>query len=178
MTWKHKFCHTSSHAIFHLIYELPGFSLFRTPSGLFQKWCGGCGLKMQLPPLHAFVVVVYHLAKFGFRGEDLFGAICCLFTMIYKLDPTQVAELSVSALLNLDSNETCSHREISPRSLVDELFSSIETPDTEELRLGMKVFLEILRHAESAREKLEEADGNVSDVTPPLPVNPIFRTDH
>lgn len=148
--WKHKFCHTSTQAIFHSISCLSGFHVFNIPSGIFMRFCGGCGLNMQLPPLHALVVVSYCLATSGFVEEDLFGAICCLFGLLLApLDPTLEAAVSMTELLDRENDPSCTHSDLTPAALAVRLSSNMDmVPET--AIVGWRVFCQILQRAERA----------------------------
>jgi hypothetical protein len=87
VSWKHKFCHTSIQVICHCILWVRDFYSIRTlmdeSSGIYLKHCSGCGLKMQLKPLHTLVVTAFHLANYGCADEDLFGILACLLTLLF-----------------------------------------------------------------------------------------------
>jgi hypothetical protein len=174
-TWKHEFCHTSVQAVFHCMYEIEGrTSDFRSPGGLFQRLCAGCGLRMHLPPLHTLVVVSYCLATFGLDGEDLFGAIACLLVMLQStefIDPRKKAEISVKELLGVESEAGCSHTYLSPADLAEELSNLAEQALPDNAKIGWSVFCLVLEHVEDAWSSREEA----GDDTEFVPANPLQK---
>lgn len=127
-SWKHKFCNTSIQAVCHCIermfFAMPNRVLLETPSGLYIRQCFsiGCGKKLQLSPLHSLVMTAYHLATHGREGEDLFGILACALCLISQgLDPSVKADISVTALLSLDSFVECDHVELTAAELAEEI---------------------------------------------------------
>ena len=83
--WKHMFCHTSVQTISHctgIIFGPPWGPDINTPSGLFVRRCSGCGLKLQLLPLHTLLLVGLHLARSGRTDENLFRILACLLCLL------------------------------------------------------------------------------------------------
>jgi hypothetical protein len=177
-TWKHKFCHTSVQAISHIITVLMSYGQVRqVTSGLFQRLCGGCGLRMQMSPLHSFVVVTFHLACFGLHGEDLFGALSCLLALLNTIDPRPTTQISVAELLGVESTTSCSHKHLSPAELADELFKCMGDTIKTEAQVGWQVLREVLRHAETAWDKWDEFEGETWDAMQSNPFNPESQVD-
>lgn len=84
LEWKHKFCHTSTQTVCHMIEALSGVPYSIGTTELFSRRCEHCGLKMELTSLHVAVLVVYYLAEYGCKGEDLFGALAIILSLIYQ----------------------------------------------------------------------------------------------
>ncbi|CAN9315986.1 unnamed protein product [Alternaria alternata] len=126
-SWKHKFCNTSVQAICHCIdamdYYMPDL-LTGTPSGLYTRRCFStdCGKKLQMQPLHSLVMTAYHLVTQGRDGEDLFGILACALCLIfYGVDPSVRADISVAALLSLDSFVECDHVELTAAEFAEKI---------------------------------------------------------
>ena len=123
-SWKHKFCNTSIQAVCHCIdwmfNRMPIRLLLDTPSGLYTRQCfsSDCGKKLQLSPLHSLVMTAYHLATQGRDGEDLFGILACALSLVvHGFNPSAKADISVAALLSLDSFVECDHVELTAAEL-------------------------------------------------------------
>jgi hypothetical protein len=168
-SWKHKFCNTSIQAICHCIgrmfLRMPHRLLLETPSGLYIRRCFGtdCGKKLQLQPLHSLVMTAYHLATQGKNGEDLFGILACALCLIFHgLDPSVRADVSVAALLSLDSIVECDHEELTAAGLAEEIqsVSAFDTWNTE-LRTGWTALAGVLRRCETAH--VEQVGNNYND---------------
>ena len=148
-SWKHKFCHTSAQTICHCINVIarevalsPGFN---TESGLFLKHCSGCGLKLQLYPLHTLVLVAFHLAQHGCEGEDLFGILACLLCILrYGANPLRTAYISLSALRIRDDSSSCDHSELSPDILAETLESLFSSTWSKEISTGWQIICFVL----------------------------------
>lgn len=126
LSWKHKFCHTSTQAICHAMTEIASMGLAHPSdsSGLFVKLCTSCGLKLELSQLHTLVLVAFLLAEAGFEDEDLSGMVACLLCLVSHLPdltelktPARRAHVSVPLLLDMDTDDSmdaCTHQELSP----------------------------------------------------------------
>jgi hypothetical protein len=162
--WKHKFCHTSAQAICHCLDSLFGHSvasLLETPSGLFLRYCSGCGRKLQLMPLHTLVLTAFQLGRSGCQGEDLFGALACLLCLIgHGIDPCRTAHFSIAALLGLESNDRCSHEDLSPIDLTEQVPESMTHTWPLPARNGWQLFCLVLRksHNERSLQDLENQE--------------------
>ncbi|KAH8812637.1 hypothetical protein F5884DRAFT_832254 [Xylogone sp. PMI_703] len=150
--WKHAFCHTSVQAICHSIDALflPRWGPdINTPSGLFVRRCANesCGQKLQLLPLHTLVVTTVHLATQGCEGETLFGMIACLLCMIsLGANPTSKAAVSVNALLGHDDdNYHCSHVDLDPVDLVENVPHELISQWPNPTKTGWKIFYHVLK---------------------------------
>ncbi|KAK5943158.1 hypothetical protein PMZ80_004164 [Knufia obscura] len=162
-TWKHKFCHTSIQAVWHtlaiLLDTLP--ILPTEQSGLFKHTCPNpsCGLRMQLGPLHALVVVAMFLATYGCSGEDLLGTIACYLCMIRAyVDPLQVACLSVPQILGLQTADICIHADMTPSDFAMQLREAMSSfPFTNAVTVGWDCLIKIMRMAESAKRAQTDA---------------------
>ncbi|KAI1207805.1 uncharacterized protein F4807DRAFT_167323 [Annulohypoxylon truncatum] len=148
--WKHMFCHTSVQAICHCIASIFGVEWrpdINTPSGLFLKRCGHCGLELKVSPLHALVLTALCLANGGMPGENLFGIIACLVCLLtFRADPCATAKISISLLSGHDPGDDCQHPEINPAELAVLLFEENSGTWTSEIILGWKVLIAILQH--------------------------------
>jgi hypothetical protein len=164
-SWKHKFCNTSIQAICHCIermfMRMPNPLLLETPSGLYTRRCFSCGKKLQMQPLHSLVMTAYHLATQGREGEDLFGILACALCFIFQgLDPSVTADLSVAALLPIDSFVECDHVELTAAGLAEAV---LDIPAfgtwNPKLRTGWIVLVGLLRRCEAAHvEAVYERD--------------------
>jgi hypothetical protein len=149
-SWKHKFCHTSAQTICHCIgviaREVSLWPGFNTQSGLFLKHCSGCGLKLQLYPLHTLVLVAFHLAQHGCEGEDLFGILACLLCILrYGANPLRTAHISLSAFRIRDDSSSCDHTELSPNSLAEKLESLFSSTWSKEISTGWQIICFVLK---------------------------------
>jgi hypothetical protein len=154
-SWKHKFCHTSAQTICHCINviakEVREYPTFCTASGLFLKHCSGCGLKLQLYPLHTLVLVAFHLAQHGCGGEDLFGILACLLCILkYGANPLRTADISLSALRIRDDSSPCDHMKLGPGSLAETLESLFSSTWSKEISAGWQIIRFVLNS--SAKE--------------------------
>lgn len=156
--WKHKFCNTSIQAIYHcidvMVDNVPNRLLYETPSGLYTRRCFStdCGKRLQLQPLHSLVMTAYHLATHGMKDEDLFGILAFALCLISSgLDPSVKADVSVAALLSLDSIVECDHEELTAAGLAQEiLYSSAFRSWNTKLKTGWIVLVGVLRRCEAA----------------------------
>ena len=154
--WKHKFCHTSAQAICHCVSSLCYFSGaasggLESPSGLFLAYCPGenCGLKLQLMPLHTLLVIAFLLASSGQEGEDLFGILAVLMTMLYHgASPLDESEVSLPLLLRQDDDGLCSHETLRPLDLAVYIRSRFFSSWTNEVRLGWQTLVKVLEISE------------------------------
>ena len=172
--WKHKFCHTSAQAICHCLDTLSvrsGAPLFETPSGLFLRYCSECGQKLQLLPLHTLVLTAFQLGRSGCQGEDLFGALACLLCLIdHGIDPCRTAHFSIAALLGIESNDRCSHEDLPPIDLAEQVPESMTNTWPLPARNGWQLFCLVLRksHNERSLQDLEDREHEYDyDVTAP-----------
>ncbi|KAI1385355.1 uncharacterized protein F4822DRAFT_342116 [Hypoxylon trugodes] len=147
--WKHMFCHTSVQAVCHnlsAIFMTPMRPNINTPSGLFARRCGHCGLELKPGPLHALVLTAFHLASSGMPGENLFGMVSCLVCLLtLRADPCVTAEVSFFALLGQDADE-CQHPPMNATELASQVPSQILESWSVEARLGWEVLNTIMRH--------------------------------
>jgi hypothetical protein len=154
--WKHKFCHTSAQAIVHCLDTLMARNsreqILETPSGLFLRYCSDCGRKLQLLPLHALVLTAFQLARNGCIGEDLFGALACLLSLLSNgADPCATAQISITALLGVETNEKCPHEELSPIDLAEQVPEVITSTWPMSARNGWHLFCLVLRKSHNER---------------------------
>ena len=151
--WKHMFCHTSVQAVCHAIGAIfcPTSPMnVDTPSGLFMRRCGHCGLKLQLRPLHTLVVVGLHLSQSGCEGETLFGIIACLLCLLSKgANPILKAHILLQGLLGSDESTECSHEELDPVELIKNLPVRLTSAWPQPIRRGWQVFSNILKHSQA-----------------------------
>jgi hypothetical protein len=163
--WKHKFCHTSAQAICHCLDSLLEWSskekILETPSGLFLRYCPHCGQKLQLLPLHTLVLTAFQLAHSGCQEEDLFGVLACLLCLLgHGIDPCATAHISIAALLDIESDERCSHEDLSPIELAEKVPEAITSTWQLPARTGWRLFCLVLRY--SHHERKLKTDGGVS----------------
>ncbi|KAE8444539.1 hypothetical protein EG329_014463 [Mollisiaceae sp. DMI_Dod_QoI] len=149
-SWKHMFCHTSAQAIIHCIGTMYVFTFadVNTPSGLFLKRCLNetCGLKLQLKPLHTLVITAVYLAQLGNDGENLFGVVACLLSLLqHGANPLLKAHISLTALLSGDESEECSHSELDPLELARRVPQDLISKWSQERITGWKIFCAVLR---------------------------------
>jgi hypothetical protein len=161
-SWKHKFCHTSAQTICHCISVIApavGRLLgFCTESGLFLKHCSGCGLKLQLYPLHALVLVAFHLAQHGCEGEDLFGILACLLCILrHGANPLRTAHISLSALRIRDDSSSCDHTELGPESLAETLESLFSSTWSKEISAGWQIIRFVLNSSMKEWIRIQKA---------------------
>ncbi len=102
LEWKHMFCHTSVQAVCHHVAVMclgtwrPNIN---AKSGLFTKRCQNCRSELKTGPLHALILIAFHVANSCLPGENLFGMIACLVCLlVYRVDPCDTAEISIPAL--------------------------------------------------------------------------------
>jgi hypothetical protein len=169
-SWKHKFCHTSIQAICHWIRLMadvvPTRLLSETPSGLYTRGCFSCGKRLQLQPLHSLVMTGYHLATQGRDGEDLFGILACALCLIFHgFDPSVRADVSVAALLSLDSYVECDHVELTAAELAENILAKQAFSIwNARLRTGWIVLAGVLRRCEAAHvERVNQCSFDDSD---------------
>jgi hypothetical protein len=156
--WKHKFCHTSIQAICHSIVTLWGCYNapdINTRSGLFVRRClqPHCGLKMQMTPLHTLDLVMLQLSSHGCEGEDLFGTVAVLLCLLrYGANPLLQCALSITSLLRQNPSDNddhepmeCEHNDLDPLQLANAIYSLKNREWTEKVRLGWRMYCEILR---------------------------------
>ena len=154
--WKHKFCHTSAQAICHcldtLIAHSAGDPMLVTPSGLFLRYCQNCGQKLQLLPLHTLVLTAFQLARNGCHEEDLFGVLAVLLCLLsHGANPRATAHISISALLDIESEEWCSHEELSPADLAEQVPEAMTSRWPLLARRGWQLFCFVLRNSHDER---------------------------
>ena len=151
--WKHMFCHTSVQAICHAIGTLFGPSSgpdINTPSGLFTGRCSHCGLKLQLRPLHALVMVGFHLSVSGCKDENLFGILACLLCLLsYGADPRLKADISLQSLRGEQDSDRCSHEEIDPAELIENHVANFIPTWCEEIATSWNVIIYVLRQSQA-----------------------------
>ncbi|CAN9423746.1 unnamed protein product [Alternaria alternata] len=138
-SWKHKFCNTSIQA--WIVYS----TMLR-----FRLW-----KKLQLSPLHSLVMTAYHLATQGRDDEDLFGILACAVCLIFHgFDPSVRADISVAALLSLDSFVECDHVELTAAELAEEIMAmpAFGLWDIK-IKTGWVVLTGILHRCEAAHVK-------------------------
>ena len=168
--WKHKFCHTSAQALCHCLDTLTarraGESMLVTPSGLFLRYCQNCGQKLQLLPLHTLVLTAFQLARNGCHEEDLFGVLALLLCLLsHGANPCATAHISISALLDIESEERCAHEELSPADLAEQVPEAMTSTWPLLARRGWQLFCFVLRnsHHERSWEDLERVQWELID---------------
>lgn len=149
--WKHMFCHTSVQTICHCIGTLFGLPIrpnIDTPSGLFVRRCSHCGLKLQLLPLHALLIVGLHLSQSGCEGETLFGILACLLCLLSKgADPRLTADICFDALFDNEESHECTHKSLNPVQLANYLLATFKSMWTKEISTTWEVVYYVLKQS-------------------------------
>lgn len=171
--WKHMFCHTSAQAVCHCLTVI-FMEIWRpninTASGLFRRRCRSCGLELKLGPLHAFVLVCFHLAWACRPGETLFGMLACLVCLLtLNADPASTAEISLPAIFGIERTEECQHRPFNAAELASAVPSCFVNAWTPEVKLGWEAIKEVLNHS-VGREQARAT--NTTEFSANLSVNP------
>ncbi|KAL2072967.1 hypothetical protein VTL71DRAFT_10291 [Oculimacula yallundae] len=154
LSWKHMFCHTSAQTMIHCLSTLFGPHWapdINTPSGIFLKRCQNetCGLKMQLKPLHTLVVTSVHLAQYGREGETLFGILACVLCLLSRgANPLLKADISIRALINEEYGQECSHSELDPFELAQQVPKYLIAQWSQERRTGWAILCHVLGHSQ------------------------------
>ena len=149
--------HTSVQAICHCIGTLGSLSLLHSPSGLYLKYCPGCGEKLQFQPLHTLVLTAFHLANSGCDDEDLFGMLACLLSLLSNgVEPSVTATISLAAILATNESDYCDHEALTPAELAERIPGELMRKWTTSSYVGWQVFCRVLRIAEQT--SLEIAD--------------------
>ena len=150
--WKHMFCHTSVQTICHCIGTVfaHGRADINSPSGIFQRRCSHCGLKLQLLPLHSLVLVGLHLSLSGCQNETLFGILACLLCLLSNgANPLLKAHISSQALVDNDQGNECSHEELDPAELMERLPTRLELSWSKELSTGWQIIYYALKQSQA-----------------------------
>ncbi len=151
--WKHMFCHTSVQTICHCIGTVFGPAWgpdINAPSGLFVRHCSSCGLKMELLPIHALLLVGLHLSRSGCENENLFGILACLLCLLsHGANPLLYASVSLQALLSDDGVSECNHEELDPAQFAEKLSISLPSMGSNELSIGWQVIIQVLKRSQS-----------------------------
>ena len=151
--WKHMFCHTSVQTICHCIRAVfePGWGPdINTPSGIFQRHCSHCGLKLQLLPLHTLVLVGLHLSLSGCQNETLFGILASLLCLLSNgANPLLKAHVSLQALLDNDQGDECGHEELDPAELMEKVPTRLKLGWSEELSTGWQIIYYALKQSQA-----------------------------
>ncbi|KAI1771537.1 hypothetical protein F4818DRAFT_449915 [Hypoxylon cercidicola] len=168
--WKHIFCHTSVQAVCHsisVIFDALQRPNINTPSGLFSSRCNCCGLKLTLGPLHALILTAFHLANHGCPGETLFGIVSCLVCLlVYRADPCAAEEVSVPAVLGLDTaDDTCQHLRLNAAELASRVPLETMNTWTPEVRMGWNALIAILEHDIASRRSKRMASKRQTTAT-------------
>ncbi|KAI9891762.1 MAG: hypothetical protein M1814_002512 [Vezdaea aestivalis] len=161
--WKHVFCHTSAQAICHSIdsiFEGDYRALLRDQtSGLFNKSCLGCALKLSHGHLHSLVLITFVLAQYGCNEETLFGTLAVMLAMLRcGVDPTLKAQISISLLLGIEQSGTCSHEALDPFELMEKIPTLLDLKWSEEIVIGWYIITHALRMAQVAWTRAQDGD--------------------
>jgi len=153
--WKHMFCHTSAQAICHCIAAVFGPHWgpeINSPSGLFTQRCSNpdCGEKLILYPLHTLVLTAIHLSESGCKGENLFGILACLLCLLSNgANPLLKAQISSEALLGRQLTENCTHKELDPAELTNQVPESVTSKWSPTVQTGWRIFCYVLRDSQA-----------------------------
>lgn len=163
--WKHMFCHTSVQVICHaltVIFEYKN-SATNMPSGLFIRRCSHCGLKLQLLPLHALMMVGFYLSEAGCKGENLFGILACLLCLLsHGADPRLKANISLQSLWGEQDSDRCSHEEIDATELIENLVAIYNYTWSKEITVAWNVIVYVLRQSQAAWKGESSSDASVT----------------
>ncbi|KAK0620557.1 hypothetical protein B0T14DRAFT_567300 [Immersiella caudata] len=170
-TWKHALCHTAVQAICHSIIAIYGSPIspeINIISGLFIRHCTNCGLKLELGPLHALVVVAFYLAHQGMQGETLFGPLAILVCLLsLGTEPSLVAAISIKDILDRAEPGQCHHQPMTAAELMEAVPSPIIARWTHECQRGWHCILHALRLREiDGREKEPTVGGGMAQADP------------
>jgi len=169
--WKHAFCHTAVQAICHSI-----IGIFGSPaclnidqlSGLFIRRCTNCGLKLELGPLHALVVVAFYLAHQGMRDETLFGPLAILVCLLsLGADQNLVAAISIQDILGGAEPGECHHRPMNAAELMGAVPHPIISRWSRECQTGWHCIFHVLRLRETDARRKEST--GAEDTSPAEP---------
>jgi hypothetical protein len=97
-------------------------------------------------------MTAYHLATQGRDGEDLFGILACALCLIsHNFNPSVKADISVAALLSIDSFVECDHVELTAAEFAEEIMAlpAFGIWNTK-IKTGWAVLTGILRRCETA----------------------------
>ena len=171
--WKHMFCHTSVQAICHTIGTLFFWGCYgpdiNTPSGLFTRRCSSCGLKLQLLPLHALIMVGFHLSRSGCKGENLFGILACLLCLLsYGADPRRKANISLQRLWDDQDSDECTHEEMDPSELIESLVARFASTWCDEIATAWNIIAHVSRQSRAPPPRRGEFSFDASGPTDEL----------
>ncbi|CAH0057259.1 unnamed protein product [Clonostachys solani] len=147
--WKHPFCHTSVQAICHVLSRW-GSHFDVESGGLFARYCGNCGLKLTLGPLHTLIVVAASLARNGMAGETLFGviaALTCLLKVGIKTRVLEMFDVSVEDLYGIAEPGRCYHKSMDAFEFIQTVPVGIIEQWSSECQVGWACMAQILRLA-------------------------------
>jgi hypothetical protein len=120
--------------------------LLNEPSGLYLKYCPSCGQKLQFQPLHTPVLTAFHLANSGCEGEDLFGMLASLLSLITGgADPSAEAEISFGAVLATNESDHCDHEALTAAELAERVPRELMRNWTTSSKVEWQVFCRVLR---------------------------------
>jgi hypothetical protein len=152
-SWKHKFCHTSAHAICHVISMLFESSQCAPPninqaSGLCSTMCTNCGTRMELTNLHVLVLVALRLSVAGRPDEDLFGILAISLCLLSNgADPSRAIQIPTSFYKDVLDDTACNHVQLTPADLCQQLIPTIENSISTTLRTGWNLIYWILKQS-------------------------------
>jgi hypothetical protein len=104
------------------------------------------------------VLTAFQLARNGCNQEDLFGVLALLLCLLsLGANPCTTAHISISALLDIESEERCTHGELSPADLAEQVPEAMTSTWPLLARRGWQLFCFVLRksHHERSLEDLE-----------------------
>jgi hypothetical protein len=170
-SWKHKFCHTSTQAICHIL-ELLLFSTSQlVKSGLFAHRCYGCSERLEVLPLHTMVLVAFNLMTHGKRDEDLFGMVCCLLcytsSTFFGGQEFGRAEISLHLFYGHLHADYCAHELLSPAELAGRLSTGVTGSMPSQAVNGWQAFTQVLQLIEDQHRWAESGQASSA-----------FQSDH
>ncbi|KAF3077418.1 hypothetical protein CFAM422_000688 [Trichoderma lentiforme] len=166
LDWKHPFCHSSVQAVYHIILHLffPGNYVphINHLSGLFVRHCVACGTKLSLGTLHLIVVLAFHLADSGIRGETLFGAVALLVCLLrLGANASFKAEVSFDEILGVAFLTECHHANLDAGDFMQTVTSAILDLWSPECQIGWHCMHGVLQLAKNGKiHRLDTEAGN------------------
>jgi hypothetical protein len=110
-------------------------------------------------------MTVYHLATQGTKDEDLFGILACALCLISRgFDPSKTADISVTALLDIDAPPGCNHEKLTAAGLAGKILAQgIVKLWSAKLQSGWNVLFGVLYRCEKAHGKLDDDERRESN---------------
>jgi hypothetical protein len=126
------------------------------------------------------VLTAFQLARNGCHEEDLFGVLALLLCLLnHGANPCATAHISISALLDIESEERCAHEELSPADLAEQVPEAMTSAWPLLARRGWQLFCFVLRksHHERSLEDLECQEQRQNSFYDPISWQAIDEVD-